>query len=631
MENNSGRDQKRRKGIIGALIFILFSMQVFGYTSVSAAAVKDPKVGSYQLTAFLKYKPVKIPIKNLRKDAEVNYRSLNEKVATVSKDGYITAKKLGKAVMVVDIYQGKHYNYWISVTVKKPYVDLISLPEYATVGQKVQFEAVMRGMDGVSIKWSSGNTQVATIEEDTGLLTALAPGRVKILVKGMDTDFFYFDIFEKEISDNTTETPTTSNQKPAPTLTPQLTATPQDQNIVAPTPIITVDPTPRPSVTTSPKVPTEDSVFTYRFYNSEVTITGLKQKEISTVTIPEQVNGNPVVSIESGVFNNCNNLKSIIIPPSVRTIANDAINTCYSLETLFIPASVKEIKYMISGCPNLKNVTVGIETLGVQFMLCSGLENLVVLEGTTQIAGSAFSECNNLRTVTLPNTLKSIGEGAFVTTSLANINIPDSVTQIEDDAFNGCGQLKNINISDNFNGIIAENAFLNTPVETIAGAYNNHCIGILGIKRRAALEVMLNVINNQINTNSDYEIVKSVHDWILDNVSYGYVPGDIESAYTVEGTIRNHMAVCQGYSLTFKDFMEMFHIPCQYVSGVVPNGGHSWNLVYVYGDWYHVDCTFDDKTEKYKYFMVSDSVMEADHIWDKSQYPSANKNENSTH
>ena len=64
-----------------------------------------------------------------------------------------------------------------------------------------------------------------------------------------------------------------------------------------------------------------------------------------------------------------------------------------------------------------------------------------------QIGVDAFSDCKNLKEITLPNSVTSIGEYAFSDCiSLAQITIPNSVTEISKGMFNGCTSLINVNI-----------------------------------------------------------------------------------------------------------------------------------------------------------------------------------------
>ena len=61
------------------------------------------------------------------------------------------------------------------------------------------------------------------------------------------------------------------------------------------------------------------------------------------------------------------------------------------------------------------------------------------------IGESAFSGCNSLSSVVIPNSVTSIGKSAFQgCTGLASVTIPSSVTSIGSYAFFGCSSLKKL-------------------------------------------------------------------------------------------------------------------------------------------------------------------------------------------
>lgn len=73
------------------------------------------------------------------------------------------------------------------------------------------------------------------------------------------------------------------------------------------------------------------------------------------------------------------------------------------------------------------------------------IEKVIILDGVTHIADSAFYECKSLVSVILPNSLMSIGSAAFSgCQSLENITLPNSLTIIGPHAFYCCFKLKTI-------------------------------------------------------------------------------------------------------------------------------------------------------------------------------------------
>jgi uncharacterized repeat protein (TIGR02543 family) len=75
-------------------------------------------------------------------------------------------------------------------------------------------------------------------------------------------------------------------------------------------------------------------------------------------------------------------------------------------------------------------------------------------KSVTSIGDSAFEECGDLISITVPEGVTSIGDGAFSGCSaLTNINIPEKVTSIGDYAFNYCISLTSISIPDGVSSI----------------------------------------------------------------------------------------------------------------------------------------------------------------------------------
>ena len=76
------------------------------------------------------------------------------------------------------------------------------------------------------------------------------------------------------------------------------------------------------------------------------------------------------------------------------------------------------------------------------FAGCSGLTSVTISNSVTSIGGAAFYGCSGLTSVTIPNSVTSIGAVAFYKCSgLTSVTIPNSVTSIDESAFAWCSGL----------------------------------------------------------------------------------------------------------------------------------------------------------------------------------------------
>lgn len=110
---------------------------------------------------------------------------------------------------------------------------------------------------------------------------------------------------------------------------------------------------------------------------------------------------------------------------------------------------------------------------------------------------------------------------------------------------------------------------------------------------------------------TDYQSVKSVHDYLIKNYDYDYLLG---SYLDYEGYLTGSM-VCQGYCMAAFYLLAEMGIPVRIVIGsaedVETDPDHAWNVVKVEGKWYNMDVTWDDqgkgKRPSYTFFLKSDA------------------------
>lgn len=96
----------------------------------------------------------------------------------------------------------------------------------------------------------------------------------------------------------------------------------------------------------------------------------------------------------------------------------------------------------------------GVTNIGDSFRECKSLISISLPEGIGDIVNGAFADCTSLVNITLPNSCTGITSGAFEgCLSLKTINIPAKVNMIyagdEGTPFIGCTSLESINVDKN--------------------------------------------------------------------------------------------------------------------------------------------------------------------------------------
>ena len=204
---------------------------------------------------------------------------------------------------------------------------------------------------------------------------------------------------------------------------------------------------------------------------------------------------NSVTSIGNYAFYYCSELNSVTIPESVTSIGNYAFSRCDSIDFTYYIGTPTQWNVISIGSDNQylqRNIvfesesgnpyyfgTCGVNLIWKLYMngelvisgtgamddfddfepwigYSSDIKVVTIMEGVTSIGNYAFRSdtingdyYDNLNTVALPDSLKTIGSYAFYyCESLSNVIIPENVMSIGERAFSNCENLKSITVDE---------------------------------------------------------------------------------------------------------------------------------------------------------------------------------------
>ena len=188
---------------------------------------------------------------------------------------------------------------------------------------------------------------------------------------------------------------------------------------------------------------------------------------LTNIILPENI-----TTIKPYTFYSCTQLKNITIPDSVTSIGVNAFTLCESLENVVFPKNITSIDDgEFEGCSNLESITIpyGVtKIMDCAFSGCTNLINIEIPDTVTYIEYTAFDNTKYYNTAWENNVLYvgnhlikaratlngeyeikngciSISPYAFSDcTQLTSIKIPDSVTSISHSIFKGCTNLKEL-------------------------------------------------------------------------------------------------------------------------------------------------------------------------------------------
>lgn len=207
--------------------------------------------------------------------------------------------------------------------------------------------------------------------------------------------------------------------------------------------------------------PTDASYF--KFDKTTGTITGLTDDTLTEIVIPDTIDNVKVTAIGEEAFKGLQELTSITIPSSVKSIEHSAFEGCKNLKSVTFGEDSKLESIgnrVFYNCQSLTSIDIpnSVESIGESaFQYCKNITSITIPSGVKSIKLQAFYQCTGLTSITIHNGVTSIGASAFYQcSSLTSIDIPNSVTSIGNEVFYGCTSLTIIFLPDKDNLSISE-------------------------------------------------------------------------------------------------------------------------------------------------------------------------------
>lgn len=187
-----------------------------------------------------------------------------------------------------------------------------------------------------------------------------------------------------------------------------------------------------------------------------------KRNAFESIVLPEGLE-----EIGAYAFSGCTEIKEVTLPSTVKVINEGTFSECKNLMTVNMGSNIEDIKdYAFSGCTYLQHITVPTSTNHIGFCAFSGCKYLKALKcgnPNVQVEQGFISGCESLNfLINAPFTLNELVNGDTLFSVLRtseSYNFNPNIKKIGLGAFSHCDNLKTITIPENM--IIGQGAFSN--------------------------------------------------------------------------------------------------------------------------------------------------------------------------
>lgn len=194
-------------------------------------------------------------------------------------------------------------------------------------------------------------------------------------------------------------------------------------------------------------------------YTMDIGANAFSSTDLVNIEFPKSLSSSSTneisYSYSEGAFANCYKLKSVTnkMTNSLNHIRKECFYNCYNLETVTYDSIIQVDVNAFGNCKKLKTIT-GLEGVwkisDFAFQFCESLSNIPSISGCNTIGKQAFAH-TAITNITIPNTVKNIGDGAFSNTKLKSVVFEDGgdngAITFGIDTFHTCKNLSSVTFS----------------------------------------------------------------------------------------------------------------------------------------------------------------------------------------
>lgn len=174
------------------------------------------------------------------------------------------------------------------------------------------------------------------------------------------------------------------------------------------------------------------------------TVYSIADSETNTIYLPDSL------TAENFSCKGASHLCEIRLPAGMHTLRDGMFDGCTWLETLNMPQGVTEIgKRTFGGCKSLDvELPPQLEKIGDKAFYRSGIKNAILPDTVRSIGSGAFEQTRSMVSATLPTTITAVPERMFYASYVERVSLPVSLQSIGKAAFFNCMHLTDLQLPE---------------------------------------------------------------------------------------------------------------------------------------------------------------------------------------